>query len=76
MDVQEDIVGVQRARWTKYDELALLDKYLESRKNPTQATYKGLETKAWEELKSALNERLKVSLDKGNGAGERKGQLC
>ncbi|OWY95311.1 hypothetical protein PHMEG_00034718 [Phytophthora megakarya] len=65
MDVQENTVGVQRAKWTKYDELALLDKYLESRKNPTKATDKGLKTKAWEELKSTLNERLNVSLDKG-----------
>ncbi|KAF4033922.1 Myb/SANT-like DNA-binding domain [Phytophthora infestans] len=65
MSTRDDAAAAQRATWTRGEELALLERYFEARKDPSKATDKGVKSKAWEEIKTTLNTKLKKTLDKG-----------
>eukprot|EP00644_Phytophthora_capsici_P018206 jgi/Phyca11/20610/fgenesh1_pg.PHYCAscaffold_68_\ len=66
MSTRDDAAAAaQRATWTKGEELALLERYFAARKDPSKATDKGVKSKAWEEIKTTLNAKLKKTLDKG-----------
>lgn len=68
MSTRDDAAAAQRATWTRGEELALLERYFEARKDPSKATDKGVKSKAWEEIKITLSTKLKKTLDKGNGS--------
>ncbi|KAF4041542.1 Myb/SANT-like DNA-binding domain [Phytophthora infestans] len=65
MSTRDDAAAAQRATWTRGEELALLERYFEARKDPSKATDKGVKSKAWEEIKTTLNTKLKKTLNKG-----------
>ncbi|KAF4039128.1 Myb/SANT-like DNA-binding domain [Phytophthora infestans] len=54
-----------RASWTEMEEHDLLDKFLDARNDRSMATDKGIKSKAWSTLVSALNKKHGRNLEKG-----------
>ncbi|KAF4044674.1 Myb/SANT-like DNA-binding domain [Phytophthora infestans] len=54
-----------RASWTEMEEHDLLDKFLDARNDRSMATDKGIKSKAWSTLVSALNKKHGRTLEKG-----------